>query len=155
MINTKSVKGRRSLRFEQLADILSDAEEIASGEIIPLGNWTAGQVFSHCAQTMNCFLDGHDFGKVSFLGRFVGWLIKGRMLSGEMPAGFKAPDPVLFPPAEVSVAEGLAALKSAIARWQRSTLPPSHPFFGTMSREDWNNLHLRHCELHFSFLTRK
>ncbi len=63
MINTKSVKGRRSLRFEQLADILSDAEEIASGEITPLGNWTAGQVFSHCAQTMNCFLDGHDLAR--------------------------------------------------------------------------------------------
>ncbi len=62
---------------------------------------------------------------------------------------------MLFPPAEVSVAEGLAALKSAISRWQRSALPPSHPFFGPMSREDWDKLHLRHCELHFSFLTRK
>ncbi len=74
--HTKSVKGRRSLRFEQLADIVRDAEEISAGQITCLGNWSAGQVFSHCAQTMNCFLDGHDFGKVSFLGRFVGWLIK-------------------------------------------------------------------------------
>lgn len=155
MINTKSVKGRRSLRFEQLANIVRDAEEISAGEITCLGNWSAGQVFSHCAQTMNCFLDGHDFGKVSFLGRMLGKLIKGWMLGGRMPAGFKAPAPVLLPPAEVSVADGLAALKSAISRWQSSTLPPSHPFFGPMSREDWDKLHLRHCELHFSFLTRK
>ena len=39
MINTKSVKGRRSLRFEQLADILSDAtsdpKEKASLMIFP------------------------------------------------------------------------------------------------------------------------
>lgn len=155
MVNTKTVKGRRNLRFEQLADIVRDAEEIASGEITCLGNWSAGQVFSHCAQTMNSFLDGHDFGKVSIFGRILGWFIKGRVLNGKIPAGFKLPDPVLEPPAEVPLAYGLDRLKSSIARWQGADLPPSHPFFGTMSREDWDKLQLRHCELHFSFLTRK
>lgn len=155
MINTKSVTGRRKLRFEQLADIERDAEQLAAGDIVCLGNWSAGQVFSHCAQTINSFLDGHDFGKVSIFGRLLGWFIKGRVLNGTIPAGFKLPDPVLEPPTQISVGAALASLKSALARWRTAVLPPSHPFFGKMSREDWDKLQLRHCELHFSFLTPK
>jgi len=28
----------------------------------------------------------------------------------------------------------------------------SHPLFGKLSREEWNRFHLRHAELHMSFL---
>ena len=59
-----------------------------------------------------------------------------------------------FLPADaVSVAEGAAALRAQIERVRSgAAFIPASPFFGRLSREQWIELHLRHAELHLSFV---
>jgi len=155
MIDTQKVTGRRTLKFSSWDDIRRDAQELAAGDVTCLGNWSAGQVFSHCAQTMHAFLDRHAFQPPPWWARILGRVLKNRILNGTMRPGFRIPDPVLAPLEAVTTAQGVADLEKAIHRWQTSEPPPSHPFFGSMSGEDWDKLHLRHCEMHFSFLRQK
>ncbi len=40
----------------------------------------------------------------------------------------------------------------AVARIQLDTERSRHPVFGELSLDEWDSLHLRHAELHMSFL---
>ena len=68
-----------------------------------------------------------------------------------MPA---AMEPDFMPPDEVSIGDGVAALRSAIERFKSandSELQPSMAF-GKMTRDEYNQLHMRHAEMHLSFI---
>jgi len=152
-IVTKKVTGRRVLRFATLDDILADAERLAGGRARQLGNWSPGQAFSHLARTMNMSLDGAKW-RAPLIFRLMAPLIKKRLLRGPMKAGFKLPGYAaeqLLPPTPVATDHGLAELRTAIQRLHREPRRAPSPFFGPMTREEWNQLHLRHSELHLSF----
>ena len=55
-------------------------------------------------------------------------------------------------PGETSVEEGLSSLQGAIARQKQESMRASHPAFGDIGREEWNDFNLRHAEMHMSFL---
>ena len=59
-VDTKKVAQRRDVHYDSYDDVLADAERLASGDILTVGNWTLGQIFEHLAQTMNSSIDGTD-----------------------------------------------------------------------------------------------
>lgn len=61
-VNTKSVAGRRAVRYASYDELLSDAERIAaSNSVQTLGNWTPGQIFKHLADALESSIDGSGF----------------------------------------------------------------------------------------------
>ena len=155
MKNTKQITGRRTLRFQALDDITAEAEQLAAGPIHTLGNWSPGQIFEHLARTLTLPLDGVVL-PIPFYVRWGAKLMLGKFLRDGLPAGIKLSgrSAEALVPDVTSTAAGLTALRDAITRWQRKPAVPVHSLFGSITDEQWTQLHMRHAELHLSFLSK-
>ena len=151
-VDTRAVAGRREVHYNSLEELQADVEQLASGEIVSLGNWSAGQVFMHLARAMQMSIDGMDVRAPWFL-RLGARLIRGRLIKGPMRPGFKLPAQAetALVPGGTSTEEGLAALRAAIARLQHESPRAVHPLLGALTPEQWMRLHLTHAALHTSF----
>ena len=152
-IATKKVKGRRTVRYESLDDLLADAEQMAGGDVQLLGNWSLGQILKHIAMALDSSIDGFDFSMPAPVRFVMAILMKKKYLTKSLPPGFKAPDK--FTPAETSAEEGLAALREAVDRQRREPKRVPHPGFGKFTNKEWDNFHFRHAEMHMSFVIPK
>jgi hypothetical protein len=152
-VDSKGVRGRRPLQFRSLEDVVADAEMlVASPHVKTLGNWSLGQLLAHLAGAINVSIDGISV-KVSWYRRLLGPFLKGRIISKGMPPGIQLPkerEPVAFPKG-VTAEEGLERLRKAVARCRQERMTVRHPVFGKLTHDEWNQLHLRHAELHLSF----
>jgi len=154
-IDTKRVGGRRKVRYRSYQEILDDAHRLAAGPHRSLGNWSLGQVLKHLGNAMQGSVDGQGF-PVKWYLRWLGPIvIKPRLIKGPFPAGFRLP----LRAAEKLVArdtttfdEGMAALLAGIERLQRETSRASHPVAGRLTIDEWDQFHLRHAEMHMSFV---
>ena len=156
-VDTKHAAGRRVLRFERLDDVVADAEALAAaeraGRLRAAGNWRLGQVFGHLAAWVGYAYDGLPVEPP----RLVRWLMrpmKKRFLYRTMPAGVKIPSAAggTFGTEPLSTDEGLERLRRAYARLNAEAPRRPHPLFGRLTHDEWINGHLRHAELHLSFL---
>jgi hypothetical protein len=151
-VNTSKVNDRRKVEYTSLQQVLEDAERLSRGKIKPLGNWSAGQVFQHLAWSFNTSIDGTD-AQFPWWLRTMARLMRKRLLAGPMPPGFKLPASAQkVVPGPTSTEVGLAALRAAIARQERESTRAPNPVFGKFTREEWDQLHLKHAALHMSFL---
>ena len=150
MINTKNVVGRRDVSYASLEDLLADAKRCTGSAVHRLGNWSPGQIYEHLARSMNASIDGFGMTFPAPLRWVMSLFMKKKMLYKLVPAGFKAPETMR--PKEMPDAEGLASLEKSIERQKNETKRVIHPGFGTLTNEEWNAFHLRHAELHMSFL---
>lgn len=153
-VDTKTVQGRRELRFTSFDDVIADAEKLVSSPNTKLlGNWPLSQLLTHLALAINKSIDGISF-KVPWYTRLFGFFIKGHILSHGMPPGFKLPkenEPGAFPVAS-SPEEALDALRKAVCRLRSENMTARHPVFGNLTHEEWTRFHLHHAELHLSFI---
>jgi hypothetical protein len=147
---------RRKLRFDSLQGVLHDAEQLAARPHRTTGNWTYGQILSHLAKGADACFDGFgDFLAPWWARWFIAPLVKKRFITGTMRAGIQVPlsKTTLMPEPGITVEEGLAHLRRAMARFDAQTPGQPHPFIGRLrSREEYVALMLRHCELHLSFV---
>lgn len=153
-IDTGKVKGRRELHFHTLNDIGADVEQLArAGEVRALGNWSAGQNLKHLAIVMNCCIDGFPSKLPAVLRFLLRLFMKKKVLTTSMGPGFKLPKgaSALIPPT-TTWEEGLQAIRQALQRQKTENARVPSPFLGPLTREEWDQLHCRHCELHLSFL---
>lgn len=152
-VNTKRVVGRRTLRFATLDDVVCDAERLAGMPHRQLGNYTLGQICAHLAQPMGYCLDGFPV-RAPWLLRTLGPLMKKRVITQPMSPGIRMPArfQAIFTPPDASTQEGLAALRDAVARLKSEPKRHPSPVFGTLTREEWDQFHCRHAELHLSFI---
>ncbi len=152
-IDSRSVQGRRPLKFSSLDEMLADAAALtASPNTRMLGNWPLYKLIGHLAVTINKSIDGISVQMPWYI-RFVGWLIKGRVLKGLSP-GIKLPLDVeadWFPDASSTAQEALEAMRRAVGRLQTEKMTARHPVLGNLTHEQWIQYHLRHAELHLSF----
>ena len=152
-IDTTKVQNRRQLHFDKIEDIQTDVENLNRGKIKTLGNWSSGQILKHLSIVMNGSIDGAPT-TFAWPLRVLGRMLKKRVLTKGMSPGFqlkrKAAD-ALVPPA-TSWPEGLDMFRHAIHRQQTESKREPSPFLGPLTREEWNQLHCRHAELHLSFL---
>jgi hypothetical protein len=81
-------------------------------------------------------------------------LFRAQILKRGLPTGVKLPpqvEEVLYVAPE-SLESAIASLERAIARLSLTTQRAPHPLLGTMSAPQWDQFHLRHAELHLSFI---
>ena len=87
--------------------------------------------------------------------RLAGRLFKGTFLHKGLRPGFRLPpdaEKKLVPPSSITAAEGFAQLSAACARLRREGRRVASPLLGKLSADEWDQLHLRHAELHLSFM---
>jgi hypothetical protein len=152
-INTAKVEGRRKLKFASYDEVLADVDRLTAGPVKALGNWSPGQNFRHLARAYNGSIDGFTM-TFPWHFRLMAKVFRGKLLSMAMPPGFKLPAEgakTLDPP-PTSTEEGAAELRAAIARLEREPQRARHPMFGTVTKQEWDKIHLTHASLHLSFL---
>lgn len=149
----ESQKGRRSLKFSLLDEMLADAAVlVASPNSHTLGNWPLHKLIGHLAVTINKSIDGISMRMPWYL-RVDGWLIKGRIWKGFSP-GIKLPNDIeadWFPDTALSALDELDAMRRAVGCLQTEKMTARHPVLGKLTHEQWIQYHLRHAELHLSF----
>jgi Protein of unknown function (DUF1569) len=153
MVKTAKVTGRRQLKFSTLDEILADVERLNQGKVRALGNWSPGQNLTHLAIIMNGCLDGIPY-QAPFYIQTAGWFLKKRFLKNPMPAGFDLPKAAAaqLVPGDTSWEDGLRQFRTALQRMKTESQRHPHPVLGELTREQWDQLHCRHSELHLSFL---
>lgn len=153
-VDTAHVAGRRKVRYHTVAEILRDAEELRSRGYRRLGNWSLGQMTKHIAGAMRMALDGSPMRVPLPMRLAARWLYKDRVVRGPMKAGFKLPRKAaaLLPADTTSDDEGIAALRVAIARWDKEPRSHVHPFFGKLTADEWDAIMRNHAAMHMSFL---
>ncbi len=152
-VDTKRVEGRRTLRFNSVDEIMADAEKLVSSPYTKvLGNWPLERLLSHLTRAMNNSIDGIN-AKAPFFIRWIGGLLKGRILTKGMSPGRKLPKEIdaKFFPEVASPQEALEKMRLAVGRIHKEKMNAVHPVFGKLTHEEWLQLHLRHAELHLSF----
>src|SRR5262249_17883222 len=139
--------------YKSLHEVVEDADRLNAGQVQAIGNWSPGQIYRHLAIAFNGSIDGLPDSFPWYI-RTMGRLLKKRILSGGMPPGLKVPPDVakVVMPPETSTEQGLTELKAAVARLDREPRRARHPVFGEISKEEWNQIHLKHSNLHMSFL---
>jgi hypothetical protein len=152
-INTAKVQGRRNLRFAAYDELRGDVDRLTSGPVKVLGNWSPGQIFRHLAIAYNASIDGFTMTFPLHL-RLIGRVFRKKLLTMQMPAGFKLPPngAAMLEPPSTATDEGAAQLRAAIERLEREPKRAKHPMFGELTREEWDRVHLTHASLHLSFL---
>ena len=152
-VNTAKVQGRREVRLSTIDDILADIERLSHGKVSAIGNWSPGQILKHLSVPMMWCLDGAPV-KGPWYIRLFGWFMKNRFLRNPMPPGIKLPNNIAshLVPGETNWEDGLQAIRTALARLKAEAQRYPSPFLGELTREQWDQLHCRHCELHLSFL---
>ncbi|MCA9198826.1 MAG: DUF1569 domain-containing protein [Planctomycetales bacterium] len=149
-VNTKAVKGRRSVRYESYGELLADAQQLAASNVKTLGNWSLGQILKHVADSIDTSVDGAGFSLPAPVRWLMTILMKNKFLYRELPPGFNSSKQ--FIPGETSVEEGIRALRQAIDRQSSEAHRARHPAFGKISKDEWTAFNLRHAEMHMSFV---
>jgi hypothetical protein len=153
-VNTAKVDARRKLDYKSFDELLADADRLSSGDVKTLGNWSPGQIFQHLANAYNGSIDGLPGGFPWFI-RAMARMFKKKLIGGPMPAGIKMSAKLAkaVMPEPTSTEVGLANLHAAVSRLRQEPHRAAHPVFGEVSKEEWNTMHLKHANLHMSFLT--
>jgi Protein of unknown function (DUF1569) len=155
-IDTTRVAGRRTLRFNSLAEILADVETLARAQDVrAIGNWSPGQVVDHLATVMNKSIDGFTARPPGVVRFFLRLIFKKRLLARTMAPGFRLGrrmEEELVLPA-VSLEVGVEHFRRAYQRLQTETPRSEHPAIGALTPAEWEQLHCRHAELHLGFLS--
>lgn len=154
MIDTARVSGRRTVSYATLDEFIRDAKAVAAGGHRTLGNWSYGQILGHLGYAMKSSLDGFPFQAPWFARVLIAPLLKNSALTKPLKAGFKLPKNAEadLPPDTITVEEALAECQQAVERLATESPTAKHPFFGKLATEEWMALHIRHAELHMSFV---
>jgi Protein of unknown function (DUF1569) len=157
-VNTRRVKDRRKLRFENADDVFRDAEALADAErrgaLRATGNWSLGQAIGHVATWARFPLEGYpQMPQPPWFIRLMIPLFKGQFLNKGLPAGAtlgNLPGGTLaIEPMETDRA--ISELREAFGRLEREAPAQPNPILGPLSHDGWMKLNLRHAELHYSF----
>lgn len=145
---------RRTVRYQSMAELLADAEQLAVSEHRTIGNWSLGQIFEHISKAITCSMDGFGFQAPWFSRVFIAPFVKNAMITKGMKPGFKLPKRAesLLPTPAVSTEVGLESLRQSIRRFDREPGRQPHPFLGPLASQEWISLMLRHAELHMGFV---
>jgi hypothetical protein len=146
---------RRAVQYASFDDVLADAERLVRAGAATTGNWSLDQILGHLAIAMELSVAGFH-RKAPWPLRLVGrYIFKPRILKRGMKPGFKLPaeaEKLSVPAPGGNPGAALERLRRAIALLKSNATRQPHPFFGPMPAAEWDRLHLRHADLHLSFV---
>jgi hypothetical protein len=147
---------RRTVHYASFEEVLADAERLVRAGAATTGNWSLDQILGHLAVAMEKSIDGLP-GKLPWYVRLIGrYIIKRRILQQGMKPGFKLPaeaEEWAVPAPGGDAHAALERLRRAVGRLQSDATRFPHPVFGPMPAAEWDRLHLRHAEMHLSFVS--
>lgn len=153
-VDTAKATGRRTLRFNSLAEAIADAESLVANPCRTVGNWTPGQILDHLAKTVRIMFDGPHIPAPWFVRTIIAPFLKKNFISGSISPGFQfTPQMAAFRPDDNADAKAaLEEFRKQFSRLEREAPTAPNPFLGKLTHEEWIGSMLRHCELHLSFL---
>lgn len=153
MAASKQPGGHCLRRFESFDQLITEVRSLGARPTRQLGNWSLAQICQHVGIGMRETVEADKLFDAPLWLRLLGPWLRGRVLKSGLPRGFQIPrgGERLIPP-PVSFDEGLAALEAGIATLKASDRRIAHPVFGRMSIAQWDQFHLRHAEMHLSFI---
>lgn len=153
---------RRQLQFDNLDEIVRDAESLLEKGYDRVGNWDLAQCCQHLSQWMRFPVEG--FPKIPLPLQPLFWAMRktvGRKKlltyigTKRFPAGKPTmPQTVTSPGGDA--AKAVADLRTSVGRLKahdRAIVPS--PLFGPMSKDEAVQMQLVHCAHHLSFLLPK
>lgn len=144
---------RRRLRFADYAAVLADAETLVSGGYQRVGNWSLGQMAIHLAIIAEGARKGFPWYLPWPFYLPIRWFALPGVLRGE-PIKTRLPGPAFAqPPDDADDRTGVERLRTALVALDApdNRFFP-HPVFGSLTRDQWRQLTIWHCEHHLSFL---
>jgi hypothetical protein len=143
---------RRTLRFHDFDQVCQDTERLLGG-YERVGNWSLAQIADHLAQVITLSLEGFPSRMPWPMRLLARWLVLGSILRHKVFRKRLTTPAFLMPADDLSDRDAVARLRNVIDHFTSHTGPlhPS-PLFGTLSRDQWREVHLWHCEHHLSFL---
>lgn len=153
-MTTATTSSRREVHYASLDEFLHDAQRLAEGEARTLGEWTYAQILQHLSVALTASVVGFGFRGPWLLRTLIGPMVLRRILKNGMKPGFRLKGAAqrLIPSDDVALPKALSKLRTAVERFQESSTLAEHPVFGRLDRDQWTALHLRHAELHMSFV---
>lgn len=145
---------RRKLHFNSLAEMKAEVDRLAAGKVRCTGNWTLAQAIDHLAIVIDGSLDGIP-AKAPWFVRMLAPTFRHRALNKGIDPGIKAGgDMVCVLPSEtVTLDQAATHMNRVFDRLNKGEqMQERSPVFGKMTHEDWSKLHMRHAELHLSFM---
>jgi hypothetical protein len=110
----------------------------------------------HLGQVMHGSIDGSPTPfQFPLLSRVVGrLLLRPFLLHVGVPRGIRLPKAATrqFMFDEAQFDEAFERLSSGVARLANESRRVPHPLIGNLSPAQWNQFHLRHCEMHLGFV---
>jgi hypothetical protein len=145
---------RRDVYYSTLDDLLADAERLAQSKLHTVGKWSFPQILDHLARAMNASVDGFGFRAPWFVRALLAPLMRNWVLTHTMKPGFQLPPDgkALIPDENPSLPEALDRFTQAAARFKKAPKHAPHPFLGNLPPREYEMMHLRHSELHMSFV---
>ena len=145
---------RSKIEYSTLNEFRQDAERIAQLDYRTVGKWSFGQIMLHLAMAIEGSIDGFPFRGPWYIRKLAAPLIKNSLLSKPLKPGFRLPKYAenYLPDPDVTTYSALSRVQSAVSRIQVEAPQAEHPFLGKLAEEEWMRLHVRHAELHMSFV---
>ena len=152
---TKQTTDRRELHFSSMADILENVEYLAAGDPPrSTGNWTPAQIVEHVGRVIDYSIEGFPTPKAAMPVRFIAWLLRRIVLARPMQPGIKLPGRFanLLPDHGTIWDDAVDRFRAVYAKLATRQMTQPSPVFGRLSHQQWEQLHCRHAEMHFSFM---
>jgi len=117
------------------------------------GEMTVTQMLAHCQGPLNVGTGSHRLPKYNFMMRFVGNMVKKRLLKNDAPFKRNQPTDKSFIVVDNrNFNEEKTKLKDSIRAFSEKgrsgKLYEQHPFFGHLSQNDWDKLQTKHLDHH-------
>ena len=144
---------RRRLDFQTWPELLAEVDRLQRGGYDRTGNWDLSQTLDHIGEGLRTALRGIDRRASWIIRKVLGPIVLRRILrQRRMKAGIKVPAWWLPGPSHDESA-AVDQFRGEVAAFQNMTSTPyPHPFFGAISKQQWNDLVLIHAAHHLSFL---
>ena len=141
---------RRSLQFASLDEIMPEVDRLSQGNKT-VGHWTFGQICDHLATVNRALADAPAEPKPDPSLRVSDEMKQEVFATGLLAENMPMPGD-LTTPDDVEPTEAVNRLRAATAHYQASPGPVmDHPFYGPLSKEEWDQVIRIHSAHHLSF----
>lgn len=144
--------GRRILDYPSVEAIMPDVDRLLEGHVT-VGRWSLGQICNHLTFAFVASLEGFPSRPLPApLRATAGRLLLNYMFrSRRIPEGVRLPKK-FAPKPELDARAEAEALRAAIRIFLSDPEPKGvHPFFGRLTKSEWERYHQIHSAHHLSF----
>lgn len=150
---SQTIAHRRRLDFKSWPEALADIDHLRQSGYDRAGKWDLSQILDHVGEGLRTAVRGNEHQGPWIIRKIIGPPLLRRLIrQRRMKAGIKVPGWWLPGPTH-DESEAVDRFRGDLSAFQSlATKPFPHPFFGPLSKEQWNDLVIIHASHHLSFL---